>query len=52
MANKNKLLADRTHRQLLEEAHLQRLQKEIDDVVPNVYAGIALALYRNNGWSC
>lgn len=51
MANKNKILADRTHKQLQAESHLQRLQKEIDDVVPNVYAGIALALHRTHGWN-
>lgn len=36
MARKNNLLI----------ANMRRVQKTIDDVLPNVYAGIALALYR------
>lgn len=32
-------------------ANMKRVQKEINNVVPNVYAGIALALHRNNGWT-
>lgn len=40
MARKNRLLI----------ANMQRVQKTIDDVLPCVYAGIALALYRAKGW--
>lgn len=40
MARKNNLLI----------ANMRRMQKEINSVVPNVYAGIALALHRTNGW--
>lgn len=31
-------------------ANMKRLQREINSVVPCVYAGIALALHRQHGW--
>ena len=31
-------------------ANMKRVQKQIDDVLPCVYAGIALALHRELGW--
>lgn len=40
MARKNNVLI----------ANMQRMQREINSVVPNVYAGIALALHRKHGW--
>ena len=29
---------------------MKRVQREIDNTVPNVYAAIALALHRKHGW--
>lgn len=40
MARKNNVLI----------ANMKRMQKEINSVVPNVYAGIALSLHRKHGW--
>lgn len=40
MARKNNVLI----------ANMQRAQREINNIVPNVYAGIALALHRKYGW--
>lgn len=40
MARKNNLLI----------ANMKRVQREIDSVLPCVYAGIALALHRKYGW--
>lgn len=40
MAKKNKVLI----------ANMKRVQKTIDDILPNVYAGIALALSRVYEW--
>lgn len=40
MARKNNVLI----------ANMKRTQKQIDSIVPNVYAGVALALHREYGW--
>lgn len=40
MAKKNDLLI----------ANMKRVQREINNILPNVYAGIALALHRKHGW--
>ena len=29
---------------------MKRIQREIDNTVPNIYAAIALQLHRNHGW--
>lgn len=31
-------------------ANMKRVQREIDNVLPCVYAGIALSLHRKHGW--
>lgn len=31
-------------------ANMKRLQKEVNNVVPNVYAAIAISLHRKHGW--
>lgn len=41
MARKNRVLI----------ANMQRMQREINSVLPCVYAGIALALCRTKGWN-
>ena len=40
MARKNNLLI----------ANMKRVQREIDNVLPCVYSGIALSLHRKHGW--
>lgn len=40
MARKNNVLI----------ANMKRVQREIDNVLPCVYAGIALSLHRKHGW--
>lgn len=40
MARKNNVLI----------ANMKRTQKQIESIVPNVYAGVALALHREYGW--
>lgn len=40
MAHKNKALIEQ----------FKRLERNIQQITPQVYAGIALALHRNNGW--
>ena len=40
MSRKNKALI----------ANMKRIQREIDSVLPCVYAGIALSLHRKHGW--
>lgn len=40
MARKNNLLI----------ANMKRVQREINNVLPCVYAGIALSLHRKHGW--
>ena len=31
-------------------ANMKRVQREIDNILHNIYAGIALQLHRNHGW--
>lgn len=40
MARKNNLLI----------ANMKRVQREIDNTLPYIYAGIALSLHRKHGW--